>query len=202
MTGVPPVPPQEFISGGEGIVASYDWTDIAEGSGKVLFYGSAVSTSAATTYALLTNQTYSVTIDVNCPGATLTLDFYTPAFNLPKIVAGTAYIVSCTEADGAGNVAFQFKLYRGGADVANISNSITSISNTAARTSTTPIPLTQTNIKKGDMIHLVAIMTRTGGTTHYMGIDPMNRDGTSITPSTELNATTKLLVYIPFRIDL
>ena len=87
--------PVEFRRGSEGAVASYDATDIAEGTGTVSFYGFAVSGSAGLVYRLGRNQMYSHKVEtlVTCTTADSTpidIDFDTSAFNLPNLTVSSA----------------------------------------------------------------------------------------------------------------
>ena len=197
------MPARTFVRSGEGSIASYDWVDIAEGSGKVLFYGCADSISGATAYNLMTSQVYSSEIEVKTASATY--DFYTPAFNLPQTIKGTAYINATYLGDNGGtaDTTFQLKLYRAAADFSNISSVVAGEVVVGAKTTLLAIPCTQTNIKQGDKIHLIITLKKQAPSNYaYLGTDPQNRDGAGLVPSTDTDITTKLLVYIPFRIDL
>ena len=78
-------------------IASYDYVDIAEGTGIVVFYGSVTKNNAATNYYLTTTKTYSGVI---VPSATPAGTSYTKlidadfdvVFNTPKLVKGKAYL--------------------------------------------------------------------------------------------------------------
>lgn len=207
MPGAALMQPRDFITNVEGSVASYDWTEIAEGSGLVKFYCGSEATSAGTTYIMLNTPFYPVTtLRELSTTSNLEINFYSPVFNTPRIVDGTAYYsvgVGITNGD-TGTVTAQLKLYRGGSDIANISSAVVS------NTFTNPvaglqmlffkIPLTRTNIQIGDQLHLVVDLDELDDGTAYIGLDPTGQDTTNLT--TGNGTTTQMSFYCPFVIDL
>jgi hypothetical protein len=103
--------PVSFAIPSENVIASYDYTDIAEGTGMQTFYGFAINEglSGAVSYALSEKLNYSTQLDATTTAATITihtsgativaeedpansfdLDFDLTAFNNPKVIKGTA----------------------------------------------------------------------------------------------------------------
>ena len=183
--------PINFPTPTEGSIASYDWTDVAEGSGYVIFYGTETRTSTASTPILINtiipsagdagqrfiedNQTWS--IDVG-------------AFNLPKIVNGTAY-VSCALKKGTGNTYITVKFQKVDAASATTDISSTIQSNTASTDGfnfLVPAALTKTHFKKGEKLRLSLGIS--DGTASKIWYDPTGTDGAAFR------------VYVPFDLDL
>jgi len=83
-----------FRKSAEGGVTTYSFTDIAEGTGIIVFYGADTNDNGTRSYFLTTNAVYSDKILTYGNGTSgtekvLDLDFDTPALNLPKNVKGT-----------------------------------------------------------------------------------------------------------------
>lgn len=202
--------PREFIKGGENVVANYDWTDIAEGTGLVKFYGCASALSGATTieYNLLTHQVYSAIIEETTTSSE-SFDFYTPYFNMPKNVRGTAYLNLAAYIDNSSSMYFEVTFYKnsGGVDTAISSTISSEVVDNERRMAFLKIPLTFTHFKKNDRIKMTLTIVERGtggggGGTAGTGIDPMGRDGTLLDSSTYPDLTTQMTLYIPFVIDL
>src|SRR4030042_3978975 len=90
--------PITFRKSPEGSVTSYNFYDIAEGTGIVKFYLNATETSSAIAYHLDTNPLYSAVIDVGFAYAAggytqyTDYDFDVSTFNLPKTIRGTGIV--------------------------------------------------------------------------------------------------------------
>lgn len=199
--------PINFRKSAEAAVASYDWTDIAAGSGLISFYLCATGASGATTYNLLTSEVYSEVIEMDT-SLSQTQNFDTPQFNLTRIISGTAYL-SCAgriSSDGSGSIQItaQLKKYDGTTET-NISDAILSSIKTGADVREMyliQIPCTTTLIKQGEVVRLTLTVTRMSNGIATTGLDPKNRDGTQITPSTMSTISTVSKLFIPFKIDL
>jgi hypothetical protein len=106
--------PINFNIPAENVIATYNYTDLAEGTGMSDFYGMAINTgwSGAVSYILTEKNyystqarqttTYAAPLDVHTSGAVLTadadpansfdLDFDLTSFNTPRVIKGTAII--------------------------------------------------------------------------------------------------------------
>ena len=198
--------PGVYRKSGEGSIASYTFTDIAEGTGVVKFYG-AVTNAPAAAYMLAANPEYSSDIELDLQDAgTTTLNFDLAPFNLPKILTGTAYF-SCGLYCGSLNdsVKVMVQLKKVSASTTDVSSEITSETYTGVTPDfgmvLLPLPLTKTHFKKGDILRLVVKFVKTGANaTAYMGYDPIGRDGAQITAARGL--TSQLTINVPFDLDL
>jgi predicted acyl esterase len=197
---------REFIAGGENVVASYNWTDIAEGTGKVLFYGCADGISGSFVYNLLTSAVYSSEREGSTTTAK-TWDFYSAPFNLPKNIKGTAYLNCCGYIDASSTMGLTVKLYhyRNGTSTA-ISSSILSEVVSAIHMLLIKIPITAlTHFKKGDQIRLEITVTEFGAGTAAIGYEPKGVAAPNYINAATMatyHVTPELHLYIPFMIDL
>jgi len=196
---------QKFRKFGESAIASYNFTDIAEGTGVVLFYGFGDAASGAYNYSLTGQQIYSFEIESTKTIPT-TFTFNTSVFNYPRIAKGTAIVRFSTDsynASAGSSLYFNIKLQKvSGVVVTDIGNTDTSSTSAASGVHnmgswTVTIDLTQTNFKIGDNLRL--LMTAGGGGDVTLGHDPANRDGAHLVAATH---PTKLEIYMPFKIDI
>ena len=204
-------------------IASFNFTDIAEGTGIVVLNGFQQETSAATTYALSQQSPNSVTIETEWAetGETFTkqvdLDFDLGEFNLPQDIKGTALfnINVWSKADGGGDtitsyIHFRLRKWDGSAEteIANArSADFAETDNTGVNhTVNVPLTVTNTHFKKGEQLRITVEGYSKIGAAAQSGVvaighDPGDRDGTRIKPSTD-PATTKFINHIPFRINV
>jgi hypothetical protein len=204
-------------------IASYNYTDLAEGTGIVKYYGFQSETSAGVDYHLGTNQVYAG------GGATLSsgytsnankkeadVDFDLSAFNAPQTIRGTVTVTGCITANSSGGyngftyVIFKLRKWDGTTEteLASVQTpTAVSGSNTITEIINVQMAITKTHFKKGEILRLTAEIwgyVSAGGNGNYaLGVDPQNRDGVHMSPSTDdPTSTTKLEVYIPYDIDL
>lgn len=212
---------------GEGSVVTYNYNDIANGTGTIIFYGFSHKETTTEAYAL-TNQSsvYSenITIDLSTTSDSFTkegdLDFDLTAFNTPMTVAKGTMIASGTVL--AGHVSsytadiylvVRLKRVRGGVET-EISNAQSGTWESQAKAYVTFKTLnTELDISEnaefliGDVLRVtVEFWTkRTTGTNcpAYFCFDPANR-ATDVTHQTADDSadTTRLQFHIPFRLDL
>jgi hypothetical protein len=213
--------PINFAIPNEQSIASYSWTDIADGTGYIDFEGFKEAKSASSSYVLSTNaiSTTAIASGDSGSGATTTLTFYCSAFNTPRTVGGTAifYALMSTralDAIGAGGSQYLVvKFYKlSGVTSTQIGSTATSETNTVARNTWTVKPvvmnitLPDTNFKVGDQLYVEVINTSgfaTGG-ANFANVyhDPLNRVASySGTDDADSNFT-QLKISVPFRIDL
>lgn len=187
-----PVPITYRKSGEQGI-ASYNYTDLAEGTGVVNYYCVKSVSSEATTYMLTTLAT-------PFPGnsgkfvSSHAVNFDLSPFNLPKVVKGTAIIT--------GMLGFSATTFQARAQIKKVSKggTVTSISSEAAtqdisadtQTFCVKMPLVTTNFGKGDTLRLV-FRTTGNNSGDYVAIDPLK---------TWLTTSEPLKLAIPYKIDL
>jgi len=200
---------------GEGSVASYSYTDIAEGTGIVIFNGFGYTTSTGEGYSASQSSFYADPIETELDGNggtdTKTLTFDVAPFNLPKTIGGTAYIEGSwaveTSVGNAGNGKITFEVQKvGGAALGSVVTETVACSGTQVKRQSFLLPLTLTKMhfKRGEILRISVEMsvTTTGGTgvSMYLAHDPQNRDGTLVTPAVTYH--TDLNFHIPFQLDL
>lgn len=195
----PPIP--------EKAIATYNFTDIAEGTGVVLFQGFNTQIAPTTVeYHLTENQSlFSNFIETADATATHTLNFDLSPFNLPKDIVGTAYVrfssaISASEQTTVHTVTVK----KVATDLSTVNlGSVVSADisgNNVKFNVVMPITLSLTHFKKGEVLRVEYVRTKTGAGTVTIAHDPANRDGVQVTPAATY--PTKFEVYIPFRIDL
>ena len=213
-------------------IASYDFTDLAEGTGSVLYGGLKTSNNSGTTTLLSAQNSYSAAIESSgsytSVGASsyqiinvLDLDFDLSSFAFPKEVKGTAfvevfYLCKDTSSSGPGTDAFITARLRkwDGTTETNIYS--VSGSKAAVATGTTfsgssvlqiPIPLTQ--YKQGEILRMTIegnIARNQDGNdcsgSFIIAHDPMSRSGTFIKITNAGTPSTKLNFSCPYQIDV
>jgi len=214
--------PQAYPIPAEAAIATYNWTDIAEGTGYVKFYLGTTEDSVGKGYLMRNLVFYSHDIDMVFEAAyretgwvnDTNLLFDLSSFNLPQIVKGTFY-VNFTSEYAAGTGAAPDAYFKVKIQKYDGTNAVTiGTVQTANQTDGWPDifslkgTLTQTHFKRGEILRCrVEIWGTNGdntgdGNSVRFGTDPMNRDGTYITPSTETTKITRFEVSVPFRQDL
>jgi len=197
------------------IIASFNYTDVADGTGKINVNGTAKKTSAGTTYNLESvSDNYSTSIEttsVNSDGTQfvkmIDLDFDLATFNKSRTLFGTSTFQICQNLaranTGSGGQHLQsyiiIKVRKwDGATETEIGSvqSQTITDDVVLATGTSTIHLmdieiaTRTNFAKGDTLRVTIegwSKAQVGGYDARLtiGHDPQNRDGTYIIPSTD-----------------
>ena len=190
--------PQPFTTANP-VVATYGYTDIADGTNKQLFYASSAVTSAATTYFLTTQTTAgakSGTYGAILEGAIAEQNFDLTPFNTPRTVKGTAVFSGTIGIESlSGTVKAQIKHVRG-ATVTNISSQFTSPSISATSNILMLIPLTEKLFAEGDILR-VSIDFNGTNIGQGFGIDPSG--------ASKVNGTVALnpcIIEIPFKLEV
>ena len=211
--------PRNFRNTAENIIASYSYTDVAEGTGIINFLGMATKDSAATEYVLSQNAYYSSEVESAISGGTagaftkyLDLDFDLSSFNLPQSIGGTgifsipwgeittgysygAYIIVRVKKNDVELVSVQ-------SDTVNPGGAAANFWDLALLQATIP----QTHFKKGDVLRVTIELwaSKVGGSspvgTFYIFHDPKDRK--NATATTLGIDTTIIQLGIPFRIDV
>jgi len=204
------VQPTIFTQQGGQAIASYNYTDLAEGTGVVIYYGLTNKDNAATNYMLSSQAIKSSSNSTNIitAGTNVNCNFDLTSFNIPKEIKGTAYYFGgiCGYSGMTGYITVQIQKVSGGVE-SNCSSVIQSETFTmgagegGGQFCLMAIPLTQTHFKKGDTLRLNVIFYKTGGGS-AMGFthSPTNMDTGQAYPSLYPNVTTQLKLYIPFAI--
>jgi hypothetical protein len=199
--------PVNFPIPGENVLSNYDYMDIAEGTGVVLFYGGEQANDAdGTTKALQKNilASNSRSFLVSTAG-TYNYNFNLTVFNIPKTIRGTATVqVSAYRGNNGDGLTLTYTFYKvSGATETSFGASTMSFpasANAYSTTFTIPIALTETDFKRGDYLRVLARYVKTNAaSTVEVGWDPLNRDGTNLTAA---SYPTQLKIYVPFKLGL
>ena len=190
-------------------IASFDFEDVAEGTGVVIFFGISSETSGGVDYHLVANKAFSSQPDTTrSTSGTTTIDFDTGTFNLPRTAKGTAYFsaaIGGTTDQARPQLKVQIFHVDAAAAETNITSEITS-QEFAAPSGVGPemvfleLPITQKHFAKGEFIRLRVKLVTTTNTTAGVGHDPNNQDPTFT--SAALKITTVMELQMPFRIDI
>lgn len=186
---------KKFRSTTEAVIASYDFTDIAEGTGSIVYNLFLQGTSAGTSFGLTAQDLRSA--DVEIIGAA-TRNFDLTAFNLPQTIKGTAVFEGVIDQSAAGNMSYTITIKKNTTTIAGPVQSVVETETNINTNFVVPITIPSTNFKKGDVLRVVVQVQGNG--TIATGIDPANRDGTVITAAQ--GGYTNTRISIPFRIDL
>ena len=202
-------------------IASFNFTDIAEGTGVINFKGFGMIDNSGTTYGLTTQslfgepiETESIQIDETNFTVVETLNFDLTVFNTPKIIKGTALVelswglVTTSSKTHTIHIVITYQHYDGSSytdiGTAQTANIVHTSSTTTIKSSTIDSLLTRTHFKGGDSlrikVELIGKVSTAGGDGEvWIAHDPQNRDGTFFTAT---NNHTTLNFYIPFQLDL
>ena len=178
----------------ETATASFSFTDIADGTGIQIFFCAIGETSGGNTYHLLSEAVSSKNAgsDKNLGGGS-DVDFDTAIFNLPRTAKGTAFISGTFDVIADANIVMTARIVKwDGSTETNISSVVTSQTETATgiRAFLFALPLTQTIIKKGDLLRVTITVTEGGNSVVHA--DPL----ASATDSQPLR------LLMPFKLDL
>ena len=211
--------PTHFRLQPTAVIATYDWVDIAEGTGIVRFYGYNEKDSSGTNHKLNNNAVYSYDIVGTAfavPEAAFAklqdLDFDLSAFNLPKNLKGTATFqipASITAGIGAGNNCYLYVKVRvrksDDTEIALVQTNTITANNTATTyqilIASVAVPLT--HFKKGEILRVTLEMWgqtvgASGAGQGQIAHDPKDREGGNFTAA---NIGSRIFeAQIPFRI--
>ena len=201
--------------------ASFDFEDIARGVVLTPFYCYASKDSSSTTYKMSPDLIHSgVTairdsIDAGSLG-TNTYTFDSIPFNLPRIINGEVTfsfdLAVRGPSGGTSTAQCTIKLFHwDGSSATQLGTTFTTEELIAAaatvETEMQAANFTVTNqkFKIGEQVRIELAIIRTGttgsGNEREVGIDPQNKDGVRLTPSTDGQVTTQSVLYIPFKMN-
>lgn len=214
--------PTRFPEQAERAVASYNWTDIASGSGFVAFdlFTAAHDDNKDNTIELKhlvsENAMYSAKTDWSEDGNTDENRTYeTLTFNLPRIIQGYAFVMfsqGTVSNDSVSNSItwVTVTIQKEDTDGATTNLGSATAEKVLSSDNSNPqlmlhalrIDLTETNVKKGEKIKVKLEMTKDGATSNNktaIYTDPSNISRTFGSETTDLS---RFIVNIPFKIDL
>jgi len=206
--------PETYQGSTERIITSYNYTDIADGTGVIELHPFASTDSTGESYLMAQQHNYysdpqltNVHIAPPSHHGTKTVYFALTAFNTPKEVKGDAILsgsfrVDVSSGGGAtGFIVFTLQKYDGSTatDIGTITTE--TISSTNTQTFVLKITTTKTHFKKGEILRLKALLDISSGTDTnadtILAHDPSNRDAGDITAATN---PTDLILAVPFNI--
>ena len=213
--------PRVFLKDRE-LIASYDFSTVIEGiEGLVFYVGSGNDNTPTENSVLKSNPFYSQSIEAQWGSGNLTGSFVakiTKNYNLTvtqtaTIAAGDAMmsfgwgVYGHANATITGYIQVSLSVV-GGATIGSAKTYQIAKAGAAWSIDTAGLKLetTETNLKKGDVLRLTMIgylKTSSGilGGDILWGQDPMNRDGSALTPSSS-DEPTRNQIAIPFKSDL
>lgn len=198
-------------------LANYSYADIASGTGYIRFYLSQINNSTGVAYLLRDTvlDTYKDAIEgssvTDTTDDSIDVDFFTPSFNVPRIVGGTLYASIRTKNSGSGDVdtykiQFAISKYDGTTTTAIVSGESGTYNdfNSNSVVFSFSIPNTQLHVGEQLKVNIKANVNEQGTGTAFMviGTSPTAEDYT-ITGGAAGTITACLsYIDIPFRIDL
>lgn len=206
-----PGPPKEFLHPPTSI-ATYSYTDIAEGTGVTSFYCATTKDSSGTGYILTANTLYSndltSTASISQTGAYTRIfnqDFDLTAFNFPQTIKGTANInVSWglqNQISGTVGLYLKFIIKKNGVEIANVQTETIDHNDDGVEfTSLLKVALAQTHFKKGDVLRVTLEAWSNGQAASSGGNVIILHDPKERTEDTW--PSSALRVDVPFVIDL
>jgi len=219
--------PKKFLKSGEGAVASYNWTDIAEGTGLVQFYGGASGLEGDRIYIMHQDPFYTTEKNGGSSKSEATTSllvdktFSLEPFNSPRVLIGTAWVTFARTIGWQNNSGVVWEFWDV-IDIINVTTDevlttftsekfVTTGTGTGAQSKTEMrihrFSISTSSLKKGEALGVRIrvygkINTGTWNKNAYISYDPLNRDDGSFTPSTNEDIESVLRIKIPFKIDL
>ena len=171
------IPPQFNVS--QPAVASYDWTDIAEGTGIVTFYLIEVRDNTGDIFKLIPSQIEGSEQGANGWSSTSYVSFDTTPFNAPRVMKGWAFFSGEVNHTGTnGTITATLYHYDGTTETA-IGTEATSSSKTGDWNFCLAFNVSRKHFKKGDMIRL---KVKTSAAAIYLNLDPSKTTGVGTQP--------------------
>jgi hypothetical protein len=115
---VPLMKKKDFITSGEGAIASYDWVELMSGSAFIPHYCTWSADSVSTTNYKLTTKAITPSTNVGYISAGTYL-FSTDAAKLPRVLNGTASLTGFVDYS-AHNITITAQLYKDGGDTGTL----------------------------------------------------------------------------------
>lgn len=187
----------------ENIVASFDFFDVAEGSGVIIFDGFITDESDGGVqtfgYFLDRSPQYTTLAATNYQNFTPTKTFTTGAFNRPLVLKGTAKVnMNLTISGTAGHAAkIKVTIQKNSVDVVSKSTEVYSVGGASVQRPIMQMTVPETLIAIGDVIQVkIEQVNNTGTPTIRIFADPANRTGADGTAS-----PTRLIIGLPFKVQ-
>ncbi len=219
--------PQAYPAPPETAIASYDYTDIDDALGYVIYYGANYELTGGRSYFLTKHPLYSDDITVISGNRTaetytehLNID-YDMVFNMPKNIKGTVkinmtmgmlsqgsdehscYLIIDIEKNGVQLATAQSQTF-------TMVNATSGVAQSKTACMNLELGSDRIHFKKGDTMRVtVKLFGKRIGSSHWgqfgWGQDPNDRDDDGAASTTKIiedTDTTKMEVHLPFIIDL
>ena len=199
---------QKFTTASPAI-ASYDFTDILEGTGTIIFQGYRTDAGA---YILSQSQPFSKDIETTHTGGGTGAyvlvgdnDFDLSPFKISQTIKGVA-IVNISQksvTSGASRFTIKVRKWDGSSETEIVSVTANAEGTSDIVTHCVNLTVPSTPFAAGDVLRLTIETWINSGTsqTMYYSHDPQNRDGANIIPSAT-PVTTKLEFHCPFELNI
>lgn len=212
--------PNFFRNTFERVLANFDSTELASGLGYVEFDAFSSIDNTTKDYHMLSKSVFSSTVETSgntgSDESQFTIDFYSSVFNLPRTIKGDVIVNVPFGIGDPGSPTTEayvnVSLYH--VDVESSltqigstqkSETIEAVVDTITKTECSVFEEITQKVKKGEgiMVRVEAVKTQGGsaGVT-AVGHDPKNRDGEDILTAANGSDNTRLLINVPFKIDL
>jgi len=197
------------VDQGQKAGVTYAYGDIDEGFGYTTYYLYTANDSSGTSYNMGKTPLYSYHIELNDKNTT-TYTFYSGEMNIPKVLSGTSiFSFFSSDVGTTDNLIYTIKLYHyDGSTSTQIGSTWTSETWAIGGAYRTPVAViakiastTPVNFAPGDQLKLTvtATVTDEDDNYHLFGVDPMNRDGSEITPSGGVESS-QFICLIPWKL--
>ena len=193
----------------EQAIASFDFTDLASGTGVEIFFGTASDSFNSTLdYHLVSTgdaKAGRATTQRASAGTTV-VEFETTEFNLQRTARGTAFLSASMGLNNTkGHITGEISIIHADGGETIIADKVSGQSVTIGATDTSemmfiPLPLTETIIKEGEKLRLSVDIFQASSGNMELGHDPTGEAG-SIIPLSTTTHTTKMQLLMPFRVD-
>jgi len=198
------VVPTIFRDSSERVLASYDWVDISNGLGYVMYY--CMDTNEAAPQNILTTSTsissfplfhYKTSTGMVCQ------EEFSTSFNLPQYVKGNAIVNIPYSHDGT-SMSFAILIKHNSTTIGSLAADTVNYGvGKGTAVFAASIALTPTLFKKGDelKISIECNWAKGAGTQAYVLHDPKGASVDYMTGGT-IPVNSNMILAIPFRIDL
>lgn len=213
--------PQPFSTATPAI-ASYSYTDIAEGTGTIVYYGASEEDSASLSYFLSAVPTLSSQIGtgaISVPATftkMLDLDFDLSLFNIPQRIKGTGRVIYTNSAKGGTNdavdtyVILKLRKWDGTTqtELASVQSTTETLGSSGgtltSKENNLSMTIPETHFNKGETLRLTMEVWGKTNATPFNGQvqlahDPKDRDDTDYL----LDADSSIMeAHIPYMLDV
>ena len=200
--------PINFPLPSESSIASYDYTDLIDGEGKVRYNLYLSRDDSGTEYILGKDTPYSADIDIGDSDTAFEYNFDTGEFTSKRIIGGTATVnmaVYVSAGATTGTLTFRAIHYDGSSETEIgtwTSDNLASGAGVVIHDIVAKIPLSTKTFKRGDLFRLEIVWASLINKIVEFGVDPQNRDGDYLTPTARPESDfTASYIEIPFRIE-